>query len=621
MNIDPIDNVLGRLDGVKASGKDSWAARCPCRMDDNVPSLSVSIGEEDKVLMFCHKMGGCDINKICDAIGLSPSDLYRSDGATYDSSPVRERPKQRPSTLIAPRLDAEPDVWKQVEIYNYTDAYGTLLWQKIRQVNQHGRKKFIQRKPDEINPGKWVYSVWVHENGEKIGPAQVLYNLPEVARAVSEGIPVWVVEGEKDANTLIALGYVATTQTGGAGNGKWLNIHNETLAGATIEIVADNDEPGRLYAEYVRDQLKAVGCDVAVWISPSTKDVTDHLDSGLTIDDLLQYEDSDGVIADMIPSYDTPVLLEPAPVLVEPVVSETTRVLGEIFTLLTDENLDETQKLLKTSRILSGAFHDKPVDTGRLVNWQEFLEEADVDSYDWVIPGVLERGERAIIVAAEGVGKTMLARQVAILCAAGIQPFTFQKMNPVRTLTIDLENPEKIIRRTSRSIMKEALRAGFVKSPQVYLHTKPSGLNLINQQDRKILEDQIEKIKPDLLCLGPLYKSFVDPGGRTAEAIATEVAKYLDTIREIYKCAMWIEHHAPLGTSMTSRDLRPFGSAVWSRWPEFGISLQPDPTANTAYVYDVRHFRGARDERHWPTKMKRGTRFPFEVLEFSKVGT
>jgi replicative DNA helicase len=144
-------------------------------------------------------------------------------------------------------------------------------------------------------------------------------------------------------------------------------------------------------------------------------------------------------------------------------------------------------------------------------------------------------------------------------------------------------------------------------------------MDLLKAPDRLILEDALEKHKPELLVIGPLYKAFLDPGGRTSESIAIEVAKYLDTIRVVYNCALWIEHHAPLGATGASRDLRPFGSAVWSRWPEFGLALQPDPTAIGEYVYDVRHFRGARDERQWPIKMKRGKQFPFEVIEFMAV--
>jgi replicative DNA helicase len=253
-----------------------------------------------------------------------------------------------------------------------------------------------------------------------------------------------------------------------------------------------------------------------------------------------------------------------------------------------------------------------------LVDWASFVNEGGDDSYDWVIDELIERGERVIVVAAEGVGKTMLARQVAILSGCGIHPFTYQKMKQIRTLTIDLENPERIIRRTSTSIMKTALARGYTTSPSAKLLVKPSGLDLLKPEDRMVLERAIEDTNPELLVMGPLYKAFIDPGGRTSEAVAVEVARYFDYIRDVYKCALWLEHHAPLGDSMTNRQLRPFGSAVWSRWPEFGISLTPDLTGGL-HVYDVRHFRGARDERPFPTKMRRGKLFPFEVLEYAKV--
>jgi replicative DNA helicase len=193
-------------------------------------------------------------------------------------------------------------------------------------------------------------------------------------------------------------------------------------------------------------------------------------------------------------------------------------------------------------------------------------------------------------------------------------------MPQVRTLTVDLENPERIIRRTSRQIAAEAMSLSKIEKLEAYILTKPSGMDLLKAQDRSILEEAIEEVQPQMLVIGPLYKAFLDPGGRTSESVALEVAKYLDTIRTVYNCSLWIEHHAPLGSTMSTRDLRPFGSAVWSRWPEFGISLQPDPTALGDYVYDVKHFRGAREERPWPLKMKRGKRFPFEVIDWMKVG-
>ena len=46
---------------------------------------------------------------------------------------------------------------------------------------------------------------------------------------------------------------------------------------------------------------------------------------------------------------------------------------------------------------------------------------------------------------------------------------------------------------------------------------------------------------------------------------------------------------------------------------------QNDPLALDGYVYQVNHFRGARDKRAWPIRMKRAVRFPFETLEFMKM--
>lgn len=600
-----VENVLSRLNAVHPSGA-GWQARCPCRNDDENPSLSVGIGQENQVLLFCQKAGGCSVSEICDSIGLKVADLWDKDGSNTFTPP----PKLRQPKIASPvqTQNKEPDKWTEVETYDYVDVNGELLFQKVRLVNQHGKKSFRQRKPD--GEGGWNYKVWEYVDGEKQGPDQVLYNLPSVAKAIASGVPVWVVEGEKDANTLIKLGYVATTMTGGAGNNKWLDIHTETLAGGVIEIIADNDEPGRIHAENVYNALSEAGCDAQIWISETHKDVTDHLAAGNTMDELVPIEEAGQT---MIP------VDSGEPIEDEPVKSATQKAVEDLLALLTNDDLSDAQKVAKTGNVLRNAFAEEPLDAGRLVVWNEFLKEAEQDNYDWAIPGVLERGERVIVVAAEGVGKTMLARQVAILSASGVHPFTFQQMPPVRTLTVDLENPERIIRRTSRKIMHEALKMNYIKNPLAHLMIKPSGLNLLMQDDRAIFERAIEEVKPELLCIGPLYKSFVDPGGKTAESVAIEIAKYLDSIRTIYGCAMWIEHHAPLGTSITSRDLRPFGSAVWSRWPEFGISLQPDPTAGSAYIYDVRHFRGARDERAWPLKMRRGQRFPFEVLEYMKV--
>lgn len=557
-----LQRVLSRLEGVvTVSG--GFQAKCPCRDDDDNPSFSVSEGKDGKVVVYCHA-GRCDTEKACQSMGLTLSDLYPP------------KPKEE---------------LKLTATYNYYSEDGTLLFQKLRFVDSSGKKTFRQRKPD--GRGGWDYKL--------ADTPRVLYNLPAVVNAVKDGKPIFVVEGEKDVDTLTKMSIVATTMPNGAGT--WNEIHTSVLAGATVDIIIDDDLPGQQHAVEVYQALQEVGCDVQVWKCAKGKDITDHLNNGGTIEQLEVFD---------VNSVDE----KTEPEAIVPIQTAEQKAVSDVIALLSRDDLSDTQKLLKAELAIAKSQSTKPIDMGRLVDWSTFIQESDNDSYDWVIPGLLERGERVIVVAAEGVGKTMLARQVSICVGAGVHPFTFQPIKPMTTLSIDLENPERIIRRTSRSIYGAAAAVGKLPHHQSHLLIKPQGFDLLRADDRAVFEEHMDKIKPDILIMGPLYKAFIDPGGRTSEAVAIEIARYLDVIRDVYKCALWLEHHAPLGTSMTSRELRPFGSAVWSRWPEFGVALQPDPTG-LPYHYDVRHFRGARDERQWPTIIKRGKRFPFEVVEFA----
>ena len=558
-----VQRFLGKLDGVRANGN-NWSARCPCRNDDNNPSLSIGQGDDGRVLVTCHRGIPCDVDEICESVGLTVAELM----------PPKQEKKPRKLTLVAS--------------YDYRDEEGNLIFQKQRLVDEEGKKTFVQRRVDP-ETGEWVKNL--------DGVDKVLYNLPRVKSARENKETVWVVEGEKDVDTLSQLKIPATTMPGGAG--KWLDIHTAPLAGMSVIVVADNDDAGKKHATEVAQRLTEAGCTVSLRISrvKAKADVSDHLDAGLTLEDLEEFSPSDETI-------------------------EAVDVFGPLLKKLTDlfakDNISDDTKLYKAELLLSDVLpsSDGVKNSGRLVEWSTFVNESVDESYDWLIPNVLERGERVMVVAAEGVGKTMLARQVALCCAAGLHPFKFTNMKPVRTLMIDLENPERIIRRTSKSIFGATLHYGHKQNPDAHLLIKPDGIDLLKKSDRLMIEDKLEQVKPDIVFLGPVYKSFIDPGGRTAEAIAIEIAKYFDTLREYFKCAMWFEHHAPLGSALASRDLRPFGSAVWSRWPEFGLSLQPDPTSPEGYVYEVKHFRGARDRRQWPTRMKRGTVFPFETLEF-----
>ena len=68
-----IDTLLNRLDKVKQTGHGKFVARCPAH-DDRSPSLAISEGDNDTVLLHCFT--GCETEDVLSAVGLTFSDLY-----------------------------------------------------------------------------------------------------------------------------------------------------------------------------------------------------------------------------------------------------------------------------------------------------------------------------------------------------------------------------------------------------------------------------------------------------------------------------------------------------------------------------------------------------------------
>ena len=234
---------------------------------------------------------------------------------------------------------------------------------------------------------------------------------------------------------------------------------------------------------------------------------------------------------------------------------------------------------------------------------------AGVDAYDWIIPGLLERQDRLVVTGAEGAGKTMWMRQIALLSAAGIHPVTFGRITPVEVLVVDAENTERQWRRATRWIAQNAAREG-ARDPADVVHlaaghridiTKGSHLSEIHRL--------IDVHKPDVLFIGPLYKLVSKAINSDDDAAPLIVA--LDSLRE-RNVALVMEAHAghAIGAS-GHRDLRPRGSSALLGWPEFGLGLRP--SSDSEGVVDVIRWRGDRDVREWPKQMYRGSSWPWEV--------
>jgi 5S rRNA maturation endonuclease (ribonuclease M5) len=227
----------------------------------------------------------------------------------------------------------------------------------------------------------------------------------------------------------------------------------------------------------------------------------------------------------------------------------------------------------------------------------EFLASVD-PPYDWVIENLLERGDRLIWTGEEGIGKSICGRQMAIAAACGIHPFTDAYFKPQRVLWFDCENSARQGRRHFRKLERVTVMKGRrVPDGGMRLIHRPEGIDLTRDEDVAFFLERVHVHRPDLLYVGPLYRLHAtDVNDETAARAVTAV---IDQARAKSDCAVIIEGHSPHGNGEI-RPVRPIGSSLFRRWPEFGYGISPAMDGTPCKEVKVRAWRGARDARTWP---------------------
>ena len=238
------------------------------------------------------------------------------------------------------------------------------------------------------------------------------------------------------------------------------------------------------------------------------------------------------------------------------------------------------------------------------------LLAADFPEEPWVIPGLLREGWRLLFVGAEGGGKSTMLRQLVCAPAVGQHPFTFQPIEPVRGLIVDVENPESIVRNSLRRMAHE------VADADIEILARPGGIDIRQRRDRDLLHRAFDRARPQVAAIGPLYKLYRTDKRESDEQAAIDAQNVLDDIRVQHGCALVLETHAPKGSG-SIRDLIPFGSSAWMRWPELGWKLLPcDRQGNAKSSGEsvaIGRFRGDRVEVQVPPRFDRGHgRWPWE---------
>ena len=199
-------------------------------------ALKVDEGDDGVALVCC--FAGCGAKEVVKALGLDPRDLWGKAGRVESAN------------------------------YIYTDEEGVPLLRVVR----WSPKGFTQQRMEE---GQWVDNL--------LDTRRVPYHLPLILRT-PHAESLYLVEGEKDADNLIAQGYPATTLLGGAG--KWRPEYEEYFRDRYVCLVGDNDTAGRMSVAKLKTALKPIVRRLDVLYPSVGKDVTDHLLAGHRVNEL-----------------------------------------------------------------------------------------------------------------------------------------------------------------------------------------------------------------------------------------------------------------------------------------------------------------------------------------------
>lgn len=216
-----------------------YKCKCPIHKD-NKPSLGIKDGEDGSVIFNC--LAGCNSKDIADHFKSNGFQVHKN------KEQLEEIKHTKPQEICR---------------YQYISQDGELLYEKIR----FEPKGFII-----VNP---------HGTGDG-GHKGCLYNAQNLNNI--EGKVVYIVEGEKDVDTLTGLNFIATTSGGASG---WPDKNNHLFSGCHVRIIPDNDDPGREYAKKIRESLDGIASSVRIMFVPDKyKDISDWVHDGAKPSDI-----------------------------------------------------------------------------------------------------------------------------------------------------------------------------------------------------------------------------------------------------------------------------------------------------------------------------------------------
>ncbi len=378
---------------------------------------------------------------------------------------------------IIPAPTPSPTPSGQTLYYVYHDRDGNPHSRKCRAP---GKEFYIQARRG---------SSWVNGGPE----IPILYHLD--ALVAEPDRLVFLVEGEKDADRLLSLGLLATTNIYGASE-KWVEGYTEALKGHPVAVIPDHDEDGRGHVLEAADHLIGAGIEVrlielpGLGPFPSKEDVSDWLDAGHTVEELKRLVKK-----------------------TDPLTPEKLSQIRAGWGMVGAEPADKRGKLILT-----------PVG--------ELLSEPE-EAIDFIVADVLPCGGLSVVVAKPKVGKSTTVRELGRDVARG-EPFLGRETQAGKVFYLGLEEKRSEVRKHFRAM-------GVTASDPILVFIAASPVDGLAQLAAEIKEKQ-----PALVIIDPLFRFIRTKDGNDYATVTAALEPVVTLARESGAHLMFT-HHATKG--------------------------------------------------------------------------
>jgi hypothetical protein len=238
--------LIDALEGMGAEFKGD-AFKCLWHPDGS-PSAGIYAGADNHWRYKCHQPS-CGVHG--DLIDLQAMNEKKTPSEIIKQTTVHKTKAQRYHGTLEECVRDSAAYRKQTvdRTYHYRSHDGQQILLAVSRFLTGDINHDTGKPKKSFHQAHWTDRGWV---SAKPPGKQPIYNLPGIASASA----IVVVEGEKCADALIALGLCATTSPGGSGNAK--DADWSPLSGKRVVIMRDNDEAGQGYHDDIVAILQAL---------------------------------------------------------------------------------------------------------------------------------------------------------------------------------------------------------------------------------------------------------------------------------------------------------------------------------------------------------------------------